>query len=500
MILPHIRHNRSRALITASALLTGLSLSLGSCSNTIEPPPADPNAEFYMPTPGGGSPIGTQMGGAVGVLIDTTQPASAHCSVTFIDPIHAITAAHCLQRGTNPGRYQVSAMSPVSQPLTGTPVQQLYLHPNWDGDTSLVTNHLYAVTGTGGGEPPLQTTPLYDIAVIKLSAPTSGALLMRSGPLPATDGRVSFSSVYFNLGLNGEARGSEALAATDVRPSSFTSLMPSTTQSTLGGAAAIISNATVPGSGEILIGVFAGGAPSLGAVYTRIDAHRQFISDAIAGITTGNYTVDHNALNNPTNPGGPGTFDCAQSSDNFCDYACEGDIDCQMPEEVKLAPFGTPCTASSDCLSGVCLMFDERNTRCSAYCGGQQGSCPTGFECRAAVSGNLVCGTPLTETGDLPPPPALSYFGADCTSDAQCATNACINYNGERWCSERCRQNSDCPLSYICGEVTGGRGCVPPSSTPSTPPSGGTTPPAGGTTPPSGGTTPPSGGSGGSGG
>jgi hypothetical protein len=87
------------------------------------------------------------------------------------------------------------------------------------------------------------------------------------------------------------------------------------------------------------------------------------------GITTGNYTVDHN---NPTGPGEtePGGFNCAETSDGFCNYACEGDIDCGGSTPVKLSTFGTPCTTNAECASGVCLQFDERNTRCSVYCGG----------------------------------------------------------------------------------------------------------------------------------
>jgi hypothetical protein len=405
--------------------------------------------------PGGTGGMGEEVtpmttGGAVGVLVDNQQPTAERCTATMIGPLFAVTAAHCVQRGAAPARYQIITQSPVLNSAVGARVTEIYIHPLWGGDTTLVYSHLNDLSNRSPSPITLDQTPLYDLALLKVGAPPEGALSIPYGELP-NDPQLSFSSVYFTRDLTGERREAELLSANHTNESALSTLLPSGTARTPGGAPAVLSTV----SGEQVVGVFAGGTPETGAVYTRLDAHQRFISDARQGITTGDYALGSGE------PVITPTPDCATMSDNFCDYGCEGDPDCETPNPVKLKDFGQICAAGRECVSGVCLVFDELNTRCSSYC--RVGDCPAGFECREAESGRLVCGTPREEGGGLPPPPPLNYFGADCDNDAQCSTNACISYGeGSKWCSELCTSDDDCPISYVCLSAGNRRACVPP--------------------------------------
>ena len=78
------------------------------------------------------------------------------------------------------------------------------------------------------------------------------------------------------------------------------------------------------------------------------------------------------------------------------------------------------------------------------------------------LEGMYVCAPEQMMSGSGSDPVELRLFGADCDNDAQCTTQACITHQGSRWCSMRCMQDDECPLSYVCGMVSGGRACVPP--------------------------------------
>jgi hypothetical protein len=403
---------------------------------------------------------------SVAALINLSTPAEVPCSATFITTTHAITAARCVRTDVPASTYQLILQSPVTRLSVGASVSAVQVHPLWDGDTQLATDHVQSVY-QGSATPPLSSRALYDLAVLTVSAPLAGVSPEIPGGIPS--GPLSFSATSFKKTLNGVERSSELLTTLNSDTTSFTVVGTASVSDTPGGAAASVS----VGGTQALLGVHAGGIARVGAVFVRLDAHQRFITDAINGSTTGDYRVtvsptrptDPTEPNPPTDPTQPNppAFDCRMTSDNFCDSVCQGDIDCAVPM-VEYKRFGIPCATSSECLSGVCLRFDTATTRCSEYCGGNT-MCPVGFECRAAESGRLVCGTPLSNGGaPPPPPPSQKYFGSDCMSNNDCSTGLCITNGGRKWCSSRCTNDASCPISYVCATVPEGKACVPPGS------------------------------------
>ena len=446
-----MRHSTPRPAPTRAPLTLALALTLGACGQPTQG--QDDLSEGATLNPNG-QPAAME---SVAALVDTSAPMEVPCSATFISARHALTAAHCVRRDAPPSTYQVVLQSPVTRLSVGASVSAVIVHPLWDGNTQIITDHTQAVY-QGSATLPLASQALYDLAVVTLSAPMLGATPEIPGNVP--DGPLSFSATSFKKTLNGVERSSELLTTLSSTSTSFTVVGGASVSDTPGGAAASVSVAST----QAILGVHVGGIARVGAVFVRLDAHQRFITDALNGVTTGDYRVSVTPAppTNPTQPTEPPppAFDCRTTSDGFCDSICMGDIDCAMPT-VEYKRFGVPCMTSSECSSGVCLRFDTATTRCSEYCGGNT-MCPVGFECRMAESGRLVCGTPLSNGGaPPPPPPSQKYFGSDCMSNNDCSTGLCITNGGRKWCSSRCTNDASCPISYQCATVPEGKACVP---------------------------------------
>ena len=453
------------AQVAQAALCALMSAALGACEQPTQRQQDISDGSTLGP---GGQSVTQE---SVAALMDLSAPAAVPCSATFIAPRQALTAAHCVRADAPPGTYQLVLQSPVTSLSVGAMVTSVIIHPLWSGNTQQVTDHVQALY-QGRATTPLATESLYDLALVTIASSLPGAAQQIPGSLP--NGPLSFSAISFKSTINGVERSAELLTSLNTAPTNFTVLGAGAVSSTPGGAAASVS----AGSVQALLGVHAGGVAGVGSVFVRLDAHTSFINDALNGISTGDYRVSTQPTQPtqptpPTDPTGPTppSFDCRVTSDRFCDLVCQGDIDCtQTVMEYK--SFGVPCTDSSECTSGVCLRFDTETTRCSEYCSGNT-MCPVGFECRAAQSGRLVCGTPLSGGGaPPPPPPSQKYFGADCRTNNDCSTNFCVTNGGRKWCSSRCTNDASCPISYVCATVPEGKACVPPGTqTPTPPPS-----------------------------
>ena len=402
------------------------------------------------------------------LIVNGSLTGNAVCSVVMISNTHGVTAAHCLTVGTAPTAYQVSFESPVIVSNGGATVLAVYVHPQWTGNVAPAIEHIQNVQRSEPSS--LQSTPWYDLAVIQLVEPIPDGVRYGLSALPS-GGLLSINGDYFQSGANGITRASEAISVSHITSSTFTVLTSSIISQSGGGAGGIVSVANVNGSNDSLVGVLSMGLSGAGALFTRLDAHSRFIQDAMIGSLSGLYEIETTNPNNPDNPNNPNIpddpnmppFDCTQTSDGFCDVSCVGDIDCgsNMTMMSRGAPLGAPCLEGEDCDSFFCLELNPMRSICSEFCG-PNALCPTiGFECVMDTSGRGVC-APIVNEGPAPSgPDELLLFGATCMNDAQCTTRACIEHGGRRWCSQRCMESSDCPVSYQCTAVTGGRACTP---------------------------------------
>lgn len=416
--------------------------------------------------------LNQSLGTEVGVLLNMTEILDVSCSVAFISPQYAITAAHCVNINVPFSNYKVVTNTPATISDPGHAIEAIFVHPLWSGNIQIAEQHIQQLQTAQTS--PLENTSWYDIAVIRLILPKSNEQAFTLGGLPQ-GGLFGVTSISFSSGLNGLERISEMLSVSRANSTTFTILSPSTVSKTGGGGGAIIST---PQNGGILVGIFSGGVQNVGALFTRVDAHQRFVTDVMMGQIGGDYSIlaggdigggmiDGGREGNPNNPGPDRvdpTFDCTQESDQFCDVVCLGDVDCEMmmTEDPTGSPIGYPCTGGEDCQSRLCLNISETRSICSEYCSpSQSDSCPPELECRMTTMNMYVCG-PREETNNGGPVEELLYFGADCTNDAQCTTRTCIDHGGRQWCSQRCMMDSDCPVSYVCTDVGTTRACTAP--------------------------------------
>ena len=106
--------------------------------------------------------------------------------------------------------------------------------------------------------------------------------------------------------------------------------------------------------------------------------------------------------------------------------------------------FGEPCTATDDCLSGICTMHLGDKV-CSKTC---DEACPQGFSCTLVGSGGdgqYVCMS------------KFSHLCLPCSDAGTCSgetPNACVKYaDGTRFCGGACDLETPCPSGYACQEV-----------------------------------------------
>ena len=402
---------------------------------------------------------------AVGALfLNNGMPTG--CSVAFINERYAITAARCIEQ--NPFDYKIIIESPAEPSAPGFALDSVITHPLWNSaEIGQARNHVTSVRNRMPGY--YASAPSYDIAVLSVAIPKADGVyfvpLQRASPFQSVD------TIYFATSVMDTSRAGRSLMITDSNSTTITSLEYSLISSTKGGGAAYVS---LGGDGAALVGVASGG-DGQGVMFTQVSPHVTFISDVVSGaysanVDTNRYRIEvEGPAMNPNQMVMPEmNFDCSTMSDGFCDPNCRlnmGDIDCQMMVEERTgASFGASCINGRDCISRLCLGINEYRYVCSAFCNpSRPNDCPPGFSCIPDTEGDYVCGpTPETVMMTTGEPQDLRLFGADCENDAQCTTRACIQHNGQRWCSQRCMTDENCPLSYVCGAVSGGKACVPP--------------------------------------
>jgi hypothetical protein len=407
---------------------------------------------------------------AVGALVNANG-SSTGCSVAFLNDRFAITAARCITQA-NPASYMVVTESPIEPSSPKIMLASLIVHPLWNSaEISQSRNHVVSVRnqmpGYYGG------TASYDLAILSLVTPKLDGVYFE--PVSSMSSFFEVETLFFSASVAGESRDGSQLSLIEQNTTTLTSLDYSPLSNTLGGGAAlkrIDEGGTV---GSVLVGLASGG-DGQGVMFTRISPHMAFIGDVIRGEYSAN--VDPNRyriqvdgpssmMTDPIEMNPPLPFDCTMMSDGFCDPNCRTgeDIDCIITvEEPTGSTFGAPCIEGTDCLSRLCLGITEIRYICSAFCNPfRPNDCPPGFSCIPDTDGDHVCGpTPETVMMSTGEPTELRLFGANCQNDAQCTTQACITHQGQMWCSQRCSSDDQCPLSYECGAVTGGRACIPP--------------------------------------
>jgi hypothetical protein len=184
------------------------------------------------------------------------------------------------------------------------------------------------------------------------------------------------------------------------------------------------------------------------------------ISDGIGGVITYKNCLPE-----------PGTLlPCSSDRDCPAPQACRSGISTLtgevasrcMTNPAGLKPHRAPCADNMECNSGLCLGWKA----CAPACGSED-DCLTGAE---------ICGsTPYTASADYArparacrPPYAPGETGSSCTQHSDCTGQMCFSGIDAGFCTERCRDNTDCLGSLtICRyEDKWGWICTPPDYRP----------------------------------
>ena len=143
----------------------------------------------------------------------------------------------------------------------------------------------------------------------------------------------------------------------------------------------------------------------------------------------------------------PSAETCNGADDNCDDFVDEG-----------CTPLGGSCFDSRECASELCAAQADGTGRCIQGCDPTDANpgCGAGQVCSI-----IRCGVGVCEDGT----PGSAAICAECTRDAQCATNYCFQRaDGGRYCARPCREGGDaCAAGYEC--ITDGLecgGCLPP--------------------------------------
>ncbi len=162
-----------------------------------------------------------------------------------------------------------------------------------------------------------------------------------------------------------------------------------------------------------------------------------------------------------------GIYYCSQSCTD--DSFCPDGYHCRSGSCARGAPgaIGDPCVSNDDCAEPLSCYSDGEN----AYC--TQMGCDTGATCPAP----MVC-TMIGVSGVCVLP--LAPVGAACITAADCQTGACLQFNGDGFCTLACDRDVSCPAGTFCTTSdTGALACAPnstpPEIIPPDPPGGGTT-------------------------
>ncbi len=104
--------------------------------------------------------------------------------------------------------------------------------------------------------------------------------------------------------------------------------------------------------------------------------------------------------------------------------------------------FGSPCSASSQCQSGLCAKT-SKGMVCTQTCG----SCPNGFHCNSDKVCDFGNGQTMMMMMSMPHP-----LGDDCSTNSDCQSGLCVELNGRHFCSGKCSLDdaTSCPQGLVC--------------------------------------------------
>ena len=117
-------------------------------------------------------------------------------------------------------------------------------------------------------------------------------------------------------------------------------------------------------------------------------------------------------------------------------------------------PNDAPCMTSSDCASFLCIDPGDGHRRCLSPCRGGAGECLANEACVAQPG---ACG------GCVPAAilAAARQIGEPCTSNAECQSGNCLSDGARQYCSAACTSDTMCAAGYHCRVdhcVAGARG------------------------------------------
>ena len=339
---------------------------------------------------------------AVVGIVDATGLLT--CTGAVVAPHVVLTAAHCT-RPTLQGATVVFGAS-AATPTASVAVTKAIAHPSFD-----------------------PATLADDVAILVLAsaAPTTPLATARAAPAASFVGSqvaiVGYGETSGGAGDTGTKRRGTALVS-NLGPETF-DVVPDPSQPCEGdsGGPAIAQAAGV----DIVVGVTShgDGACAQQAVYARVDAYADFLSQAMASVAPGTAPPGARCLYPEVCAGG--ARECLSALDDpdvrYCSRPCASASDCpgsmacaasqcryRLPTPGAL---GSACSTDDDCVDGRCV-----GAVCTLRCDPVAMSpCPDGFQCvdvggidyscvaaaqfepAASGSGCALAPTPITGSG-----------------------------------------------------------------------------------------------------
>ena len=162
--------------------------------------------------------------------------------------------------------------------------------------------------------------------------------------------------------------------------------------------------------------------------------------------------------------------DCQSGAcvDGFCRAKCVNKTDCPSGEGCALQPegysacvpgsggklpIGAQCTATADCISGVCVQFDASDPQswCRTPCA-SAADCAGTEQCKAQADGSLAC---------VPAAAVKKNLGEVCESSDSCESSLCVTGFKQAACTQFCKADdpATCPCGFECLNTTAGWLC-----------------------------------------
>lgn len=335
----------------------------------------------------------------------------AACTGAIIAPRVVLTADHCVE-GASPGRIRV------------------YVGTSWNDFTAEYrVSAVRRVPGAGGGP--------------QLGVPNDVALLVLASPADVEPMEISRETPTGLVGQTVTAVGYGQTPAGDAGTKFTTTAL---VERVLGGFIFVEPAVCSGDSGGPLIGP----------------------DERIYGVASFIYSPD--GVNEPECGTAPGAYNEIHRHLDFIDSVleetgvcvpkgeevCDGkDNDCDGVIDEDCLRLGESCNDGSECLGGLCddTVIGRVCTReCDPFL--VETGCDPGFYCAPhGCEGRCLPGSP----GELP-------YGAECTTNTDCASLFCVDPgNGRRTCRQPCRADAGfCPTGEVCAAAVGRCGaCVP---------------------------------------